>query len=185
MMEQDCRQFIDGLNERGLKANDEELWAAFYCTLKEQAQMRLRSLRWTNTLSATMLVNETYLKLGKGQDRLFNSPDHFLATASLAMRQIVLHYLREKRALKRGDLAVTLEDAVDKKLNHLDYDTVDRLIEDVKHVDPELANLIEARIFGGFTQEEIANAMGTSRRTVDRMWAKAKLILLHTLKTSG
>ena len=184
-MEQECRLFIDELNERGLKATDEDLWASFYRTLKEQALMRLRSLRWNNTLSATMLVNETYLKLGKDKDRLFNSPDHFLATASLAMRQIVLHYLREKRALKRGDMPVTLEDAVDSKLGQLDYFTVDRLIEEVKQVDIELANLIEARIFGGFTQEEIAKAMGTSRRTVDRMWAKAKLILLRTLKTSG
>jgi RNA polymerase sigma factor (TIGR02999 family) len=140
------------------------------------------------TLTTTGLVHEAYLKLvgpaeehgvGRWRDR-----PHFLATAAVAMRQILVDRARARAAHKRGGAgarvtldedAVAVADAPEALLE------VDDALDQLAGLSPRLARVVECRFYGGMTEEEIAAALGVTVRTVQRDWAKARMLLRRAL----
>ncbi|HEX7049291.1 MAG TPA: ECF-type sigma factor [Longimicrobiales bacterium] len=136
------------------------------------------------TLSATALVNEAYLKLAAAPERTWRDRPHFLAVAALAMRQILVDRARARAALKRGGglSRVTLdEDALASDDQPEALLALDQALERLASLAPRLARVVELRFYGGLAEEEIAAALGVTTRTVQRDWAKARMLLRRAL----
>jgi RNA polymerase sigma factor (TIGR02999 family) len=136
------------------------------------------------TLNTTGLVHEAYLKLSHRSRGAWRDRGHFFALASVAMRHILVDRARARQAQKReGALQrVTLDStevATDDQAEALLLlnDALDRLAA----VEPRLARLIDCRFFGGLTDEETAESLGVTVRTLQRDWCKARMLLRHAL----
>ncbi len=156
-----------------------------FAELKKIARARLADAGGLSVLNTTALVNESYLRLAGRVDQLhFPSPGHFFAYASRTMRSIIVDLVRESLSERRGgDLQrVTLDSAID-ALPAADAPSadealqVDSALQALQAVDARLAQVVEMRYFAGFSEAEIAQALGLSERTVRRDWDKARAIL--------
>ncbi len=142
-----------------------------YDNLKRLAHARLGDERPDHTLNTTGLVHEAYLKLVDIQRVAYQSRGHFFAMASKVMRRILINYALQRRAAKRGggaqreqiDDALLIPDEHAETLLELD-DALKRL--EKSHARP--AEVLQHRYFGGLTNEETAEALGVSLRTVER-----------------
>jgi RNA polymerase sigma factor (TIGR02999 family) len=137
------------------------------------------------TMSTTALVNEAYLKLAGSAERSWNDRTHFLALAAIAMRQILIDRARARVALKRGGGAahVTLDegalasdDAPEALL------ALDQALERLAELAPRLARVVELRFYGGLSEQEVADVLGVTTRTVQRDWVKARMLLRRALE---
>jgi RNA polymerase sigma factor (TIGR02999 family) len=136
------------------------------------------------TLSPTGLVHEAYLKLSDQSNVAWNDRAHFFALASIAMRHVLVDRAKARLAQKRtGALQrVTLDNEQipddDQPEALLD---IDDAVERLAAVEPRLARVVECRFFGGLSEEETAEAIGVTTRTVQRDWAKARMLLRRAL----
>ncbi len=140
------------------------------------------------TLTTTVLVHETFLKLARGQEVAIQDRHHFFALAARAMRQVLVDAARARQAGKRGDgLPPLALQEIDLPVDPIADDIValDRALERLEAVDERLARLVEARFFGGLSDAEIAELLDRNERTVRRDWAKARVFLLHELAGQG
>jgi RNA polymerase sigma factor (TIGR02999 family) len=136
------------------------------------------------TLATTALVNEAYLKLVDQSRAGWRDRAHFMALAAVAMRHVLTDRARARVALKRGgerrpvtlDEHAVADDAAPEQLLEVD-DALQRLAA----LDARLARVVELRFFGGLSEEEIAEALGVTVRTVRRDWVKARMLLRHAL----
>jgi len=172
--------------EHGDPVAADRLLPIVYEELRKLAAQRLALEKSGQTLQATALVHEAYLRLVDADGpRDWNSRGHFFAAAAEAMRRIVIDRARDKRRLKRGaggrrvdiDLDQLPDRAPDDDLIALD-EALDRLERD----DPVCANLVKLRFFAGLGQGEAAEALGLPRRTADRQWAFARAWLYDRLR---
>jgi RNA polymerase sigma factor (TIGR02999 family) len=137
------------------------------------------------TIETTALVHEAYLKIVDQSRASINDRAHFLALASLAMRHVLVDRAKARRRLKRdGDRwRVTLDEQV---IGVDDQPEVmlqlDEALNRLAGLAPRLARVVECRFFGGLTEEEIAIALGVTVRTVQRDWAKARMLLRRELQ---
>ncbi len=157
-----------------------------YAELRGIAERRMRELRGSHTtLSPTALVHEAYLKLGNGAKTRWRDRTHFLSAAAVAMRHILVDRARARVALKRsgGGMQITLEEqlavAGDAQSSLLE---IDDALNRLQVVAPRLARLVVLRFYGGMSDSEIADAMGVTRRTVQRDWMKARMLLSRALQ---
>jgi len=136
------------------------------------------------TLQATALVNEAFVRLAAEKTRPFANRTHFLAIAALSMRQILVQRARARNAAKRGGIRqqVTLaEGLVFGEGPSVDILALDEALTRLAALDPEQARIIELRYFGGLTIEETAEAVGTSPATVKRQWTMARAWLKRAI----
>lgn len=152
-----------------------------YDDLRAMARHQLRREYQARTLEPTALVHEAYLKLVRGVSVDALDRAHLLALASRAMRQVLVDHARRRTAAKREDewKAVTLTDAGPS--DGLDADELIALDDALDRLDARQRRIVECRFFGGMTDEEIAQALGVTDRTVRREWAKARARLNHAL----
>ena len=174
---------LQALHSRDEGALD-ELVPLVYEELRAIAHRQLATRAPGGTLSTTALVHEAYLKLVGGSNGDWRDRAHFLAVASLAMRHVLVDRAKARSALKRGQSPrrITLDDvhiAVDDQPDALLQ--LDEAIERLAALEPRLARVVECRFFGGLTEEEIAEALGVTVRTVQRDWAKARMLLQRAL----
>jgi RNA polymerase sigma factor (TIGR02999 family) len=184
-----ARQEITVLIQRSLDGDrdaSDRLIRLVYDELKQRAHGQ--RIRWHGnlTMNTTALVHEAYIKLlGTGVDG-YNNRGHFMATASTAMRQILVDYARKASAEKRGgDIHKTSIDgelgvgmAPDVAAEVLDLnDALERLEQEY----PDLARVVECRAFTGLTVEDTADALEIGTATVKRRWAMAKSWLRREL----
>lgn len=172
------------------KARDEillrELVDLLYADLRKLARRERFRLGGGATLCTTALISEAWLKLQRMPG--WQSRQHFLGTAALAMRHVLVNDAAARRAEKRdpGDTLLPLEhavdapDAVDDQIL-LVNDAVERLAT----VSPRLAHVVECRYFAGFSDGETAQALGITSRTVRRDWSKARAWLYSELGERG
>jgi RNA polymerase sigma factor (TIGR02999 family) len=167
----------------------EQLLPLIYEELRQQAAQKLVQEKPGQTLQATALVHEAYLRLvNANQTQRWNSRGHFFAAAAEAMRRILVEQARRKDRLKRGGNKKRLD------LNEMEIafegpsgdivalnDALDRLAE--KH--PEKAALVKLRYFAGLTVNEAAEMLGISTSTVDRHWTYARAWLFRELSAEG
>ena len=175
-----------------------DLMPLVYGELRRIAAGYVRGERPGQTLQATALVNEAFVRMAAERSRQFNSRTHFLAIAALSMRQILIQRARARRALKRGGAParVTLDDqrlAPDKiqagfappdQDRHQDIDilALDEALRKLAELDETLARIVELRYFGGMTVAETAEAIGVSPATVKRHWTLARVWLKRALE---
>lgn len=159
----------------------EQLVKALYADLKRLARRQRGRLRQGETLRTTALVNETYLKLAR--DRAWESREHFLNAAAQAMRQVLVDYARERMAAKRGGGLVP--DELDEESAILQGETPERVValnealERLALLNERLVRIVECRWFAGYTEEETAQLLGITDRTVRRDWVKVKAWLFR------
>jgi RNA polymerase sigma factor (TIGR02999 family) len=155
-----------------------------YEELRRIAHTRLRAEPTGHTLDTSALVHEAYLKLVDQTRATWRNRSHFLAVASTAMRRILVDHARKHHAAKRGGRRVRIpldharlavEDRADLLLE------LDAALTRLEQVDERLRKVVECRFFGGMTQEETAEALGVTSRTVRSDWATAKGLLLIEL----
>jgi RNA polymerase sigma factor (TIGR02999 family) len=157
----------------------EQLLPLVYDELRRLAAQEMAQEKPGQTLQATALVHEAYLRLvdvEKAQH--WNSRRHFFAAAAEAMRRILIEEFRRKQSLRRGGgfARIELDDAVVQAdgAGSPDLIALDEALTRLAAVDPEAAKLVNLRYFAGLTVEEAAQALGISSRTVKRNWAFAR-----------
>jgi RNA polymerase sigma factor (TIGR02999 family) len=164
----------------------DQVVALTYQELRAIAHRRLAARGPGGTLSTTALVHEAYLKLVDQSRAGWQDLAHFRALASLAMRHVLVDRARERSALKRGgvrrqitlnDEVIALEDQAEMLLQLNDA------LERLATVDPRLAQVVDCRFFGGLTEQETAEALGLTTRTVQRDWVKARVLLRRLLES--
>lgn len=173
---------LEELRTGGQESLD-RLFPLVYRELRAIAHRHVASRR-NGTLATTELVHEAYLKLVDQSRAQWRDRAHFFALASAVMRHVLVDRAKARATRKRGGerRQVTLDDemlAVDSdaaSLLAID-DALDRLAE----LNPRMARVVECRFYGGLTAEEIAEALGVTVRTVERDWAKARMLLSRAL----
>ncbi|GAA3913688.1 ECF-type sigma factor [Luteimonas lutimaris] len=159
--------------------------ATLYQELHTMARRQLAG-QHGQTLDATALVHEAYLKLIGRREAQFDDRAHFFAYAASAMRSVVVDYARQRMAQKRGgDLhrVTELPEEIEGGLR-LDEDMLglDTALNQLAAVDERLARVVELRYFAGLSELEIAELLKRSERSIRRDWQKAKLFLLASLQ---
>jgi RNA polymerase sigma factor (TIGR02999 family) len=163
-----------------------ELLPGFYGQLKHIAQRSRARLGAGYTMQTTALVHEAYLRLG--QSRSFADDAHFFRAAALAMRHALINHAEARLAAKRGGgaLHVTLSNATDFSIESDEgLVALDVAMQRLAAQMPRLADVVECRFFGGYGEEETAQALGMSLRTVQRDWLKARAWLFRELGGSS
>lgn len=179
---------VDPANSRPSDPAVELLAEMFYSDLRRLAHReQLRSVHRSDTLRTTALVHEAYLKLA--QHGGFRDRGHFLATAALAMRQVLVSHARRRRADKRGGGVAPLPldlDAGDGLLAETEERilALEEALQRLEQSHPRLARVVECRYFAGYTEVETAEALGVTDRTVQRDWSKAKALLYDALRSA-
>jgi len=171
--------------ETGDPAAKDALFATLYGELHRLAQSHLHRSAGPLTLGATTLLHETYLNIASRDELAFPDRARFLAYASRAMRGLVIDYLRTRNASKRGgELTFTsLDEAQEQPAEeHADLLALSAALDRLATLDPPLAELVDLKFFSGFSFADIAGLRGVSERTVQRDWAKARLILYTYLQ---
>ena len=162
-----------------------EIFATLYPELRSLARARLRRNATLTLLETTGLLHESYLRLVKLGRLNVESRSHFLAYAARTMRSIVVDFARQRMAERRGsgrpDAELDTEISIDDR-GEEEVIRVHDALHDLAKVDERLVRVIEMRYFGGLTEDEVAEAMGVSARTVRRDWEKARLMLEVALK---
>ena len=164
----------------------EQLFPLVYDELRKLATAKMAQEKPGQTLEATALVHEAYIRLvdvEKAQH--WDSRRHFFAAAAEAMRRILLNRARDKKRLKRGGgrrrielhcIQVALDTRAD------DLIVIDDAIEQLAREDPVCAELVKLRFFAGLSHVEAARSLGITRRVADRHWAYARAWLYDRLR---
>ena len=155
-----------------------------YDDLRAIARRQLAMRAGNGTLSTTGLVHEAYLKLADQARVSWQDRGHFYALSALAMRHVLVDRAKARFAEKReGDrLRITLDDAlIPAEAQPEALLDLNEAIEWLAGVEPRLAQVVDCRFFGDLSEAEIAEAMGVTTRTVQRDWAKARMLLRRAL----
>ncbi len=166
----------------------DRLFEAIYPELRRLARSLMRRERPGHTLQPTELVHDAYMKLVDQTIVLARDRAHFLGIAARAMRQIPVDHARRRHAEKRGGQwdRVTLVDSLGHQANDaIELLALDEAIATLAARDARAARVVELRIFGGLTIEEIAQAIDVSKRTIDADWQFARLWLARALSLNA
>jgi RNA polymerase sigma factor (TIGR02999 family) len=172
--------------DAGDAAAKDALFATLYGELRRLAEGHLRRGGAQVTMGATTLVHEAYLDLNNRSTIAFPDRLRFLKYASRAMRGLIIDYVRARRALKRGGeiTFITISDDVEGADRVASIEALGDALEELAVLDPPLAELVDLKFFCGFSFSEIAAIRGVSERTVQRDWAKARVLLHDALSGS-
>ncbi len=171
--------------DAGEDAAKDALFTALNSELHRLAQSHVHRSAGTITLGATTLLHEAYLSMAQKDQLAFPDRNRFFGYASRAMRGLVIDYVRNRTALKRGgELTFAPLQAADQAPaaeTPQELEQLDRALRELAEIDPGLAELVDLKFFCGFSIDEIAALRGTSERTVQRDWAKARMLLHQAL----
>ena len=174
--------------ESGDRSAADALFTALYGELHRLAERQLARRGSDLTLGVTTLLHEAYLDMAQREGSVFPDKGRFMAYAARVMRSLILDYVRDHRAQKRGgEFQITTldEDRAPAAAEATDLQGVGAALEKLTAVDPTLAEVVDLKFFCGFSLAEIAKMRGVSERTVQRQWEKAKIYLRSTLGGDG
>ena len=155
-----------------------------YDDLRAIAHNRLARERADHTLSTTGIVHEAYLRLVPQATATWRDRAHFFAVSSKVIRGLLIDHARGRNAAKRGGGAIQIpisDDLHGAAPRTIDLVALDDALTRLGEMDPRLEQVVEYRFFGGLTMEETAEALGTSLRTVERDWRRARAHLYDAL----
>ena len=158
----------------------DQLFAALYDELHRLAEAQLLRSHGPITLGPTTLLHEAYLHVSNREQLSFPDRNRFFGYAARAMRGLIINYVRDRRAQKRGgELTFTsLDEArVPAATPPEDLEQLNHALEELAALEPALAELVDLRFFCGLSFAEIATIRGISERTAQRDWAKARALL--------
>ncbi len=166
---------------------DGELFGELYAEMKKIARTRMRGERAGHTLDATALVHEAWIRLEKSAPDHWNNRNQFFGVAAEAMRRILVESARRRLSQKRGSgqVAEALEESEIPISSPLPDDRlleVHEVLDQLESKDPQLAQVVKLRYFGGLKQGEIAALLEVSERTVRKYLSIAKLRLFQALE---
>ena len=183
----DVTQLLNAVEQGDPKAAA-ELLPLVYEELRRLAAHKMANEAAGHTLQPTALVHEAWLRLAGPNAQQWNSRRHFFAAAAEAMRRILVENARRKARVKRGgdlkrlDLDGLQVAAPDRDETLLDMDeALLRLEKD----DPEKARIVKLKFFVGMTNQQVAEALGVTERTVERAWAYAKVWLFRAMRVKS
>ena len=163
----------------------EHLLPLIYDDLRKLAAQRLAHEKPGQTLQATALVHEAYLRLVGEQDPGWSGRGHFFAAAAEAMRRILVENARRKASLKRGEGMERVDldriEVVDEGRSD-DLIALDEALSRLTREDPETAERVKLRYFAGLSNKQAAEVLGISPRTADFRWAFARAWLLERIE---
>jgi RNA polymerase sigma factor (TIGR02999 family) len=162
----------------------ERLMPLVYEELRRLARRHMNRQRPGHTLQTTALVNEAYLRLIDASQVQWQNRAHFFAVSAQLMRRILVDFARSRKSLKRGGEAqqVTLDDSLEVPSERgADLIALDDALNTLGVMNPRQSQIVELRYFGGLSEEEIAEALKISPRTVRRDWSLARAWLYREL----
>ena len=186
MKDETAASFDRGIDAAGLGGT---LTAAareiLYSELKSAARRQLRAIGAPATLQTTAVVHEAWVRLRDGE--AFRNHAHFMASAALAMRYVIIDYIRsataEKRTPDRIDTSTDTGMFPDaKQPSHAEILDVHAALEDLAKLKPRCVRVVECRYFAGYTESETASALEVTERTVNRDWTFARAWLRTRLE---
>jgi RNA polymerase sigma factor (TIGR02999 family) len=148
----------------------------------------MRKERADHTLQATALINELYLRVLKNPDFVWKDRNHFLLSASQAMRNLLVDHARERGSGKRGGDWIRVEMADVGIMPPRDSDQIveiDRVLHELAEKEPRMAQVVELKFFAGMTFAEIGDVLGVDQRTAKRDWTLARIWLAEHLGKSN
>jgi RNA polymerase sigma factor (TIGR02999 family) len=174
----DVTRILNAIEQGDAQAVD-ELLPAVYQELRRLAAWKLSQEPAGQTLEATALVHEAYIRLVGEEKQGWTGRGHFFAAAAEAMRRILIDNARRKKSLKHGGghQRIDLDEAVaasDDKTSLDDLIALDEALEELSKKDKVKADLVKLRYFAGLTSEQAAEVLGISPSTADRHWAYAR-----------
>jgi len=173
------------LSPQGEGCDSEELLPLVYNDLRRMAAARMAIEAEGQTLQPTALVHDAWLRIFGSGDRRWQNRGHFFGEAAEAMRRILIERARRKSRLKHGrgwvrldieGLPLTGATPDDKVL------LINEALEHLESEDPERAEVVVMKFFGGLTNQEVASVLGVAERTVERQWAYAKAWLFQKIR---
>ena len=171
--------------EQGDPRAAEQLLPLVYDELRKLAAQKLAHEKPGQTLQATALVHEAYVRLVDGKrDQHWNSRGHFFTAAAEAMRRILIESARRKHADKRGGRRQRVdlpEDVAAPVSPSDDLLALDEAVSRLERHAPDAAGLVKLRYFAGLSHQDAAEALGISRGTADRLWVLARTWLFRQL----
>jgi RNA polymerase sigma factor (TIGR02999 family) len=173
--------------EQGDAASREELFSVLYEELHRLAQRELRRGAFL-TMSPTTLLHETYLNLSGRDSVRFPDRVRFLAYAARAMRGLIIDYVRSRHAQKRGggfEFTSLPTEAPVAAHEDAELEGIGEALSVLGEIEPRLAQVVDLKFFCGFSFAEIGGVMGTSERTAQRDWDKARILLQQQLRAEG
>jgi RNA polymerase sigma factor (TIGR02999 family) len=162
------------------------LFAALYGELRALAQRELQRHASSFALSPTTLLHEAYLDISARANLNFPDRARFMAYAARAMRGLVIDYARSRRAQKRGgefQITALTSDMPEAAADDGHLQRISDALDALAAVDAPLAQVVDLKFFCGFSFAEIAAMRGTSERTIQRDWEKARLYLHRTMQS--
>ena len=169
---------------RGMQSNgpgggdSQELLPLVYKELRELAASRMAREMQGQTLQPTALVHEAWLRLQSSSSQVWSNRSHFFGAASEAMRRILIERARRKLRLKRGSRAehISIDDVdIAQTLPDERILMIDEALIRLDKADPVLARIVTLKFFGGLTNDEVAETLGVTERTIYNKWAFAKV----------
>ena len=163
----------------------EALFTALYAQLHRIARRELSRQGWNVSLGATSLLHEAYLDLSKVDGSKFPDRQHFMAYAARVMRGLIIDYARHRQTQKRGgkfELTSIGTDVAESIANVEELTEVGTALDELAAIDQQLADVVDLKFFCGFSFTEIAAMKGSSERTVQRQWQKARLYLHRAVR---
>ena len=171
--------------DTGQPQQAETLIPHVYNELRRLAQYRLSMEQGGQTLQATALVHEAYLRLVKPQVNNWNNRQHFFKVAAESMRRILIDNARRKKSDKRwGGVQRTMAELDELPIQErgLDLLDLDEALTEFTEVDPDAAELVKLRFFAGLTNQQAAEVLGVSPRTANNLWAYARAWLYKRMQ---
>ena len=162
----------------------DELMPVVYAELRRIARRFMRRQSPNNTLQTTDLVNEAYLRLIDSSRVNWQGRTHFFAVSAQLMRRILVDAARRRNSQKRGggQVRVTLDDRLDiAEADGTDVVALDEALKRLAELNPRHGQIVELRYFGGLTEDQVADLLSISPRTVRRDWSLAKAWLYREL----
>jgi RNA polymerase sigma factor (TIGR02999 family) len=170
----------------GDEAARERLFAVAYEDLRGQARRQLRDGGRNTLLNTTVLLHESFLRFQRAGKLAGSERGHFFAYAARVMRSVIVDFARQRLAERRGGDAVHLpldaQLADNLRAGEDEVIQINDAIEALKDQDPRLVQVVEMRYFAGMTEQEVAEVLGITDRTVRRDWEKARLLLAAMLR---
>lgn len=172
--------------ERGDASATEALFELLYADLRRLARYELSRGSAPNvTLTPTVLLHEAYLDISKRDGAIFVERGRFMAYASRVMRGLIIDYVRQRQAQKRGgqfEITAFQTGVNDPSADTQELTAISDALDELAKVDPALAEIVDLKFFCGFSFADIAGMRGVSERTVQRQWDKARIYLHGSLR---